>query len=94
MTKTSTMAPIESLRNLGPKSAQWLAAIDVYTYDDLQKLGPVTAYRLLQSAGYKVSLNLLYAMYGALEDLAWNQLPQTTKDDLIAALNDQPSPFA
>ena len=70
------MASLVSLRNIGPKSAQWLNAVGIQTAEDLYEVGAVEAYRRTKSAfPDKVSLNMLYALQGALMDLAWNDLP-------------------
>lgn len=70
------------MRNLGPVSRAWLAAIGIHTLQDLQQTGPETAWLLLRQHGYRVSLNLLYAMAGALDDCDWRQLPPQRKQQL------------
>jgi DNA transformation protein and related proteins len=52
-------SPIESLPNLGPKSAQWLRDAGITTIAELERLGPVVAYRLVKQSQTKASLNLL-----------------------------------
>jgi len=85
MMPTSTRrSPISRLANLGPKSEQWLNAIGVHTPRDLEKLGSVNAYRLLKGHGYSASLNLVYAIEGALRGLEWNRLPAKLKAELQA----------
>lgn len=61
---------MSALRNLGPKSREWLAAIGVHTADDLKRVGAVPAYLALKRARPAVSLNLLYALVGAVEGAA------------------------
>ncbi len=79
---------LETLLNLGPKSASWLAEIGVRTRQDLVARGIVPAYCLLKAQGYPVSLNLLYALYGALHDIPWNKLPPEVKKQLLAEAED------
>jgi len=79
---------LETLLNLGPKSTSWLADIGVCTRRELVEMGIVPAYCLLKVQGYPVSLNLLYALYGALHDLPWNKLPLEVKDQLKAEVED------
>ena len=68
------------MRNIGPKSKQWLASIDVHTLDDVVSLGVIETYKRVQAAyPEKVSLNLLYALQAALLDLPWNELPPDIK---------------
>ncbi len=70
------MASLISLRNIGPKSAQWLKAVGIQTAEDLSEVGAVEAYhRTKEAFPDKVSLNMLYALQGALLDLPWNELP-------------------
>ncbi|HEX6271337.1 MAG TPA: TfoX/Sxy family protein [Anaerolineales bacterium] len=71
------------MRNIGPKSRQWLASIGVYTLDDVVNLGVVETYKRVRAAyPEKVSLNLLYTLQGALLDLRWNELPPDIKEEL------------
>ncbi len=79
---------IGQLRNLGPASARWLNAIGVHTRHDLEKLGAVDAYALLKAHGYKASLNLVYAIEGALTGRDWNRFPAKRKAQLKAAAAD------
>jgi len=73
---------------LGPKSTQWLNDIGVRTKRDLETVGSVNAYRLLKSHGYNVSLNLVYAIEGALRGKAWNRLPPRLVAELKARVNE------
>jgi len=73
---------IESLRNLGPKSAAWLAEVEIHTLADLQRVGSVGAYRAVAQAGLSTSLLLLYALEGALLDVRWDRLPDVIKAEL------------
>jgi len=71
------------MKNIGPKSRQWLASVGVYTLDDVVRLDAVETYKRVRAAyPEKVSLNLLYALQGALLDLPWNELPPDIKEEL------------
>jgi DNA transformation protein len=53
----------------------------------LRNLGKVSAgwlYLRLKSLGYNVSLNLLWALQGAVLDVPWNEIPQEMKNKLRA----------
>lgn len=78
--------PIAQLPNLGEQSARWLAAIDVRTVHDLREVGAVTCQSLLLAAGYKPSLNLLYAMHTALLQRSWLSLTGEEKAALQSDL--------
>lgn len=76
----------DALPNLGPKSAEALALAGVRTVDDLRKLGSVRAYAKAKKAGAKVSLNLLWALEGALTDLPWRVVAREHRTSLLLAL--------
>jgi DNA transformation protein len=74
------------IRNVGPKSAAWLRQIGVRTTEDLTRVGPVEAFLKVKRAGFRPSLNLLYAMAGAMADCHWADLPEERKQELLSAL--------
>ncbi|HKE48187.1 MAG TPA: TfoX/Sxy family protein [Rhodanobacteraceae bacterium] len=74
------------IRNVGPKSAAWLRQVGVRTNEDLARIGPVDAFLKVKRAGFRPSLNLLYAMAGALADCHWAELPEDRKQELLSAL--------
>jgi TfoX C-terminal domain len=58
---------IRDLRNLGVKSEEVLGALGIYTADALRRQGAVRVYAELKRSGAAPSLNLLWALAGALE---------------------------
>ena len=93
---------VRDLRNLGVKSEQVLADIGVYTADELRRQGAVRCFAELKRSGMAPSLNLLWALAGALdpwpEGTHWREVARgearlsllLAVDDLEnAALNDQ-----
>ena len=71
------------MKNMGPKSSEWLASIGIHTLDDVAELGVVETYKRVKAAyPKKVSLNLLYGLQAALLDLPWNELPPDIKEEL------------
>lgn len=83
---------VDQLPNLGPASTRWLNAIGVYTRRDLEKLGAVDAYAILKAQGYRASLNLVYAIEGALTDRDWKRLPAQRKARLKTSAADAVKP--
>ena len=73
---------LEDLLNLGPTSAGWLRGVGIASYDDLERLGSVEAFLLVADARPEVSLNLLYALEGALRDVRWDLLPVADRAEL------------
>lgn len=76
-------APLK-LRNVGPKSAAWLRQVGLRTLEDLAAAGPVEAFMRVKRAGFKPSLNLLYALEGALCDCHWQEVPEARRAQLVA----------
>jgi DNA transformation protein len=72
------------LRNIGPKSAAWLRQVGLRTPEDLAAIGPVEAFMRVKRAGFKPSLNLLYALEGALCDTHWQEVPEARRQELVA----------
>lgn len=75
----------EKMRNIGPKSAAWLRQVGLHTRQDLADAGPVDAFMRVKRAGFKPSLNLLYALEGALHDCHWQDVPGTRRTELVSA---------
>lgn len=73
---------VRDLKNIGPQSAKWLAAVGIHTRKDLSNIGAVNAFRLMRGHGYNVTPVMLYALQGALMNLHWNRIPSKLKDDL------------
>lgn len=80
--------PIENLRNLGPKSAAWLRAEGIGTIAELDRRGPVVAYRLVKAREPAASLNLLWGLAAGLRGMDWRELTESDKQTLQASLND------
>ena len=71
------------MKNMGPKSREWLASVGIHTLGDVAKLGVVETYKRVKAAyPEKVSLNLLYGLQAALLDIPWNELPPDIKAEL------------
>ena len=72
------------MRNMGPKSSEWLASVGIHTLDDVAKLGVVETYRRVKAAyPEKVTLNMLWGLQATLLDLPWNQLPLDIKEEMM-----------
>lgn len=74
------------LRNIGPKSAAWLRQVGLRSAEDLVAAGAVQAFVKVRRAGFKPSLNLLYALEGALLDCHWHDVPEARRQQLLAEL--------
>lgn len=78
---------IEELPNLGPVSAEWLRQVGIATLAELVALGAVGAYLRVQELGVKPSLNLLYALEGAIRGSHWLEVKRDSKTELLAMLD-------
>lgn len=79
-----TTAPPIKMRNIGPKSAAWLRQVGLRTQEDIAAAGPVDAFMRVKRAGFRPSLNLLYALEGALADCHWQEVPEARRQILVA----------
>jgi DNA transformation protein len=77
-----------TLRNLGPRSEQLLASAGITTVAQLRKLGSVAAYARVRRVSGSVSLNLLWALEGALTDLPWQEVARVHRTSLLLALEE------
>ncbi|MGH8082334.1 MAG: TfoX/Sxy family protein [Lysobacter sp.] len=73
------------MRNIGPKSAAWLRQVGLRTHEDIAAIGTVEAFMRVKRAGFKPTLNLLYAIEGALLDCHWQEISEERRQQLILA---------
>lgn len=74
------------IRNVGPKSAAWLRQVGVRSLEDLRAVGVVGTFMKVRRAGFRPSLNLLYALEGALRDCHWQEVPEERRGELLLAV--------
>lgn len=75
----------EKIKNIGPKSMAWLRQTGIRTQADLEAVGSLAAYVRIKRAGFKPSLNMLYAMEGAILGCHWQEIPSERRSELIIA---------
>ncbi len=78
---------IAALPNFGPKSKQMLALAGIHTLEQLRELGAVRAYVQVKRAGNS-SLNLLWALEGALSGRHWQEVAKHDRLRLLLELED------
>lgn len=79
---------IADLPNFGPKSQQMLLQAGIKTVGQLRKLGSVRAYLQVKRSSGKASLNLLWAMEGALTGQHWQVVAKQERLRLLLELED------
>jgi DNA transformation protein and related proteins len=78
--------PSTELPNLGPKSLAFLHKAGITSTSQLASLGSVAAYAMVKRVEPKASLNLLWAIEGALTGLHWREVARLHRTSLILAL--------
>lgn len=75
----------QKMRNIGPKSAAWLRQVGLRSLEEIAAIGVVDAFMKVRRAGFKPSLNLLYALEGAVLDCHWQEVPDARRVELVSA---------
>jgi DNA transformation protein and related proteins len=83
--KSLERTPPEASRllGLGPKSLAILNAAGLSTREQLERLGPVQAFIAAKAIEPAVTLNLLWAIAGAITDTHWSKLPRELRSSLL-----------
>lgn len=84
----SSATSVDTLPNLGPKSQEMLAKAGITNVEALRQLGAVVAYVKTKAIWPQASLNLLWALEGALSGRPWQQVAETDRASLLMALED------
>jgi DNA transformation protein and related proteins len=79
---------IPKLRNLGKASFRMLEAAGLRSKDRLRAMGSVAAFAAVKRAGNTPSLNLLWALEGALTDRDWKEVARKDRTSLLILLHD------
>jgi DNA transformation protein len=77
---------ISDLPNFGPKSQETLARAGIRTLEQLRALGSVRAYVQVKRSGACTSLNLLWAIEGALSQRSWRDVAKYDRLRLLMEL--------
>jgi len=75
------------LRGLGPKSRMLLASVGIESADALRSRDPFAVYAALRATDPSVSLNMLYALIGAVEDRDWREVARNDRTRILLALD-------
>ena len=70
---------LQTLKNLGKTSSQWLHAVGIHSASDLRRHGAVEAYRAVRARGFRASKVLLYSIEGALLDITGASFPRPAR---------------
>lgn len=78
-----------SLCGLGPVSKRMLVAAGITSIETLRHLGSVEAYRRVRSRDPRASLNLLWALEGALTGRPWEDVARNDRLSLLLQLDNR-----
>ncbi|RDH81490.1 MAG: transcriptional regulator [endosymbiont of Galathealinum brachiosum] len=76
------------LKGLGPKSSAELLTIGISTVDEFKQADAFEMYRLLKEHNSNTSLNMLYALVGAQENINWQDIAKERKVEILMRLDD------
>jgi DNA transformation protein len=76
------------LRNLGKASFEMLDAAGIDSESRLRTMGSVAAFFAVKRAGCAPSLNLIWALEGALTDRDWKDVARKDRTSLLLQLDD------
>ena len=74
--------PVNELWNLSRLTTGWLVDDGINTYGDLQKSDLVEVWLSLKKQHKQVTRLMYYALWGAVNDCHWNNMPQEEKEKL------------
>jgi DNA transformation protein and related proteins len=89
MSTNEREASVAKMRNLGPASALMLARAGIDSPAQLRELGAAEAFIRVKLSGQSPSLNLLWSMWGALNNASWNAVPEDVKTQLLREIDVQ-----
>ncbi|WP_334186878.1 TfoX/Sxy family DNA transformation protein [Noviherbaspirillum sp.] len=79
---------IRDLKGLGPKTEQMLSIIGITRAEQLLAGDPFEIYAQLRQHIPGTSLNALYALIGAIENVHWQEIKRQRRIEIILRLED------
>jgi DNA transformation protein len=77
---------LKGLKNLGPTIIERLHEVEIYTKEDLGRVGSAAAYVHIRARHPKKTMPVCYYLYsleGALRGMHWNDVPAQVKQKLL-----------
>jgi DNA transformation protein len=82
------MNELKQLKGLGPKSQAMLAQVGIVSVEQFMAADPFVIYAQLHATIPNLSLNMLYAMMGAQENIHWQVIKAERKTEILMRLDD------
>ena len=79
---------MKKLRGIGPKSLMLFNKVGIDSYDKFMQIDPFELYKLLKQIDPRVSLNMIYGIIGAQQDIDWRDVAQNQKTQILMRLDD------
>lgn len=79
---------LRDMKGLGPRSEQWLPLAGIDTPAQLRAADPFEVYARLMEHMPAPSLNMLYALIGAIEDRNWLDIKRERRGEILMRLED------
>lgn len=76
------MGELSKLPNIGAKVEEQLNAVNIFTYEDLKKLGAEKSWLMIQGIDPSACIHRLLALEGALQGVPKKLLPEERKAEL------------
>ena len=70
------------MKNIGSVTNKWLENAGIDTVEELRQIGVVPVYCLIKKMESSVSLNLLWGLEGAAENIDYREITERRKDEL------------
>jgi DNA transformation protein and related proteins len=80
---------LSELCGLGPASVAMLASVKIRSAKALRQADLYVVYAKIRSLHPKTSINLLYAMMGAVEDIDWRVIARERRSEVLMQLDDR-----
>ncbi|MGQ0709503.1 MAG: TfoX/Sxy family protein [Rhodoferax sp.] len=87
-TEAPKRVALAQLPNLGPKSQAMLVKAGIDSLAQLRQMGSVVAFVRVKRSGANASLNLLWALEGALSGEHWRTVAREHRTSLLLALDE------
>lgn len=78
---------LSDARGLGPNSVALLGRLGITTLGQLRAADPLEVFERARALAPRTSLNLLYALVGAIEDRDWREVARKERTGLLLALD-------
>lgn len=79
---------LKDLKGFGPKSEEILAQVNINSVEEFMAIDPFELYRQLKQSVKGTGLNSIYAIIGAREDIHWQEVAKTQKEEILFKLDD------